>query len=440
MLTQQGALRYLNDPALADLLKLLAGFPLAIQVVLGNLPRQNPDEVLAALRAGNVDLDQGDPQDKTTSILGCIDYAFSNLAPAWQKLLLCLAPFASVLYVLGLSAYSAALQRQPGLAELPFADWDKLLQEAAQRGLLGPHPQFEGFLSLQPVLPFFLRSCLKDPAQAQMKTAVEEAFREHYYRLAGELYQLMKSKQPQEKQIGQVFTGLEYENLYTALQLALTAKTSILNPYAALFYYLDAIHDDTGGLALGVAVLDKLNDYPAKVLQGRLGSELVSVVDSIANRHLKLKHFADAEASYRKELDIYENSLEPGEELRGGTIAGIWHQLGAVAQGQRQWEQADDNYHKALAIFIEFNDRHAQGIIYFQLGTMSEMRQQRAEAGNYYLQALTIFAEYQDEHCLGITLRNLAHLWQTGVVPDLSQRVAEVLGMSAEDVAAQFAT
>ena len=196
------------------------------------------DEVLAALRAGNVDLDQGDPQDKTASILGCIDYAFGNLAPAWQKLLLCLAPFASVLYVPGLSAYSVALQRQPGLADLSFADWDKVLQEAAQRGLLGPHPQFKSFLSLQPVLLFFLRNFLQDPAQAQMKTAVEQAFREYYYGLEGELFQMMGSKQPQQQQTGQIFTGLEYENLYTALQLALTAQASFFYPYSALSKYI----------------------------------------------------------------------------------------------------------------------------------------------------------------------------------------------------------
>ena len=240
---------------MADLLKLLAGYPLAIQVVLANLAHQNPKGVLAALRAGNVDLDQGDPQDKTASILGTIDYAFGNLALAWQKLLLCLAPFASVLCVPGLSAYSEALRRQKDLEELPFADWDKLLQEAAQRGLLGPHPQFKDFLNLQPVLPFFLRSCLQDPAQAQMKTAVEQAFREYYDGLAGELSQFMDSKQPQQKQMCQVFTGLEYENFYTALQLALTAQATIIQTYVALSSYIDATHDETRGLAFGEEVL-----------------------------------------------------------------------------------------------------------------------------------------------------------------------------------------
>ncbi len=43
------------------------------------------------------------------------------------------------------------------------------------------------------------------------------------------LFQLLKSKEPQERQVGQLLTGLEYENLVTALNLALTEQVSIHN-------------------------------------------------------------------------------------------------------------------------------------------------------------------------------------------------------------------
>jgi hypothetical protein len=45
---------YRRDPALRELLQLLDGFPLALEVVLANLAQRTPAEVLDALRQGNV--------------------------------------------------------------------------------------------------------------------------------------------------------------------------------------------------------------------------------------------------------------------------------------------------------------------------------------------------------------------------------------------------
>ena len=87
-------------------MKLLDGFPLALEVVLANLARQSPQAVLDALRAGDVALDQGTSQSKTESIVRCIDYSHSNLAPEAQGLLACLAPFSAVLNTRVLSRYT----------------------------------------------------------------------------------------------------------------------------------------------------------------------------------------------------------------------------------------------------------------------------------------------------------------------------------------------
>jgi tetratricopeptide (TPR) repeat protein len=407
VLERHRAGQYRGDPDLADLLKLLAGYPLPIEVVLSNLPARSPADVLAALRAGNVDLDQGDPQKRTESILGCIDYAYSNLAPERQQLLLCLAPFASVLFVPGLPQYSEALRRQKVLADLPFDDWEKVLDEAAQRGLLGPHPDYSGYLNLQPVLPFFLRGRLNAPAAAELKAAVETAFREHYDGLVDALYQLLKSREPQERQIGQIIAGLEYENLYTTLQLALTGHESIFNPYATLSGYIDATHDEKRGLILGETVLDRLAEYPAEKLSGPLGLELVGVIDDIAKRQFLLRRYAEAEASYRKALDILESNADSRAELKGGIAAGIWHQLGIVAQEQRQWTQAENYYRKALALFIEFNDRHSQAGTYHQLGRVAQEQRQWAQAEDYYRKALAICVEFNDRHTQASTYHQL---------------------------------
>ena len=180
ILERHNATKYRQDTDLLKLLKLLDGFPLALEVVLANLARQTPTEVLSALQAGDVSLDKGDAQEKTESILRCIDYSHSNLSPEAQQLLLCLAPFTSVINLNMLDYYTACLKQQPALSSLPFERWPEVIHEAQNWGLLSPDPNHPVFLHLQPILPYFLRNRLDAPGQTEVKLAVESAFRQHY--------------------------------------------------------------------------------------------------------------------------------------------------------------------------------------------------------------------------------------------------------------------
>src|SRR5579859_3653433 len=103
ILERSNATRYRTDEQehehLRRLIALLDGFPLALEVVLSNLAKQTPQEILNALQAGDVKIDpHSTTQEKTASILRCIDYSHSNLSPDAQQLLLCLAPFTSVIW------------------------------------------------------------------------------------------------------------------------------------------------------------------------------------------------------------------------------------------------------------------------------------------------------------------------------------------------------
>src|SRR6516165_8161754 len=115
-----------------------------------------------------------------------------------------------------LDQYTGYLRNQPILAALPFDRWPDVLQEAKNWGLLSPDPAIPRFLRLQPIFPYFLRNRLYAPEQKEVRSAVETAFREHYDQLGDMLYQLLESKDPQERQGGQILTSMEYENLITA--------------------------------------------------------------------------------------------------------------------------------------------------------------------------------------------------------------------------------
>jgi tetratricopeptide (TPR) repeat protein len=441
ILERNNATKYRQDENVRKLINVLDGFPLALEVVLANLTHQTPAEVLAALQAGDVKLDIDDSgqqpksifEQKTESILRCIDYSHSNLSPEAQQLLLCLAPFTSVIDTVVLNNYTNHLRQQPILASLPFERWPEVLQEAQNWGLLSPDPDMPAFLRLQPIFPYFLRNRLHEPAQAEVKSAIETAFREHYDQLGAALYGLLDSKDPQERQVGQIMTSLEYENLVTALNLALAAQTSILHPHNALIAYLDTLQEQNRGLELGESVLKSLDIYSVDKLTGQLGTEFAGVIDEIARRQLLLKQYKDAEGSYKKALSILLNNKSYDKDTLKKLSASIYHQLGMVAQEQRQWQQAEQYYQQALQIFIEYNLRYEQATTYHSLGIVAEKQRQWQQAREYFLQAFEIYQAYNDNHYGRMALRSLARLWRASGDASLPAAVATIQGASVEE-------
>ena len=420
ILERNNAAKYRQDEGLRKLIKVLDGFPLALEVVLANLAHQAPSQVLEALQAGDVklDIDESKQQDrnifeqKTKSILRCINYSHSNLSPEAQQLLLCLAPFTSVVDTGALDNYTIHLRQQPVLAMLPFERWVEVLREAKNWGLLSPDPTIPRFLHLQPIFPYFLRNRLYTSEQKKVRSAVEMAFREHYDQLGKMLFQLLDSKEPQERQKGQIITYLEYENLITALKLALAAKVSIIKLFGPLSTYLDTIQEQRRSLELGQMVLAHLEAYPPDKLAGQLGVEFAGVIDYIASRQLKLKQYAAAEASYQKALSIWlENKSYDAHTIKRQS-ATIYHQLGRVAEEQRQWSQAEQYYLQALEIDIEYNDWHSQARTYHQLAKMAQAQRQWEQAEQYYQQALQLKIESNDRYNQAETYHQLAMMAQ----------------------------
>jgi tetratricopeptide (TPR) repeat protein len=354
-----------------------------------------------------VKLDTPDSQEKTESILRCIDYSHSNLSPEAQQLLLCLAPFTSVIWLNMLDRYTEQLRQQPALAALPFEHWPEVIQEAQNWGLLSPDPATPNFARLQPIFPYFLRSRLQEPVQAERKQAVERAFREYYQRLGASLDNWLTSQDAREQQGGQLLTGLEYENLVTALTLALAAETSIAGYYEALLRYLTARQDPRRGLALFQAILDRFERYPAEKLAGPLGVEFINLLGSTANWQLDLKQYAAAETSYQKILRLVPQLAQLDQEVAHRMQAKTYHHLGIVAQEQHQLEQAGQYYQQALEIYIEFNDRYSQADTYHELGMVAQKQRQFARAEHYYQQALQLDIESNDRYNRAKTYHNL---------------------------------
>ncbi|MBE9067100.1 CHAT domain-containing protein, partial [Leptolyngbya cf. ectocarpi LEGE 11479] len=121
------------DAGFKRLMKLLAGYPLAMEVVLGNLARQTPEEVLAGLQAADVDLNVGG-EERTNNILKCVEYSHSSLSPEAQKLLVCLAPFNGFIWQSLIGEYAKELKKLAPFQDYDFDQFDDAIQEAVNWG------------------------------------------------------------------------------------------------------------------------------------------------------------------------------------------------------------------------------------------------------------------------------------------------------------------
>ncbi len=210
-----------EDEHFLRLMDSLAGYPLAMEVVFANLRQKSPQSIWEQLEAAEID---PGGSDKTNNIFKCIDYSHSNLSSQAQKLLLCLAPFRGFINCLGIPEYAEQLGKLEPFQDYHLEGLESAVAEATNWGLLAPiNRDYPQLLTIQPVLPYFLQTKLKEQDKATSQ-ALREGFKNLYRWLAGGYYQYMESKTADERKLGIAFVKWEYENLYQALQICLEQR------------------------------------------------------------------------------------------------------------------------------------------------------------------------------------------------------------------------
>uniref|UniRef100_UPI0039C5AEC0 CHAT domain-containing protein n=1 Tax=Nostoc sp. CCY0012 TaxID=1056123 RepID=UPI0039C5AEC0 len=333
-----------QDADFQKLMKLLAGYPLAMEVVLTNLQRQSPQEILQGLQSADVNLDVVS-EDKTKSILKCVEYSHSNLSPDAQKLLLCLAPFSGFICRGFIPVYINELEKLEPLNNYCFDKFNDAIQEAINWGLLSLIENEHNLLKIQPIFPYFLKTKLAFIDETTC-AALQEGFKNHYIALAGYYNHLMDSKDAQERQRGISFCGWEYENLYHALQICLQKQQSI-SIYFCLYQYFELIRDHQSNLKLAEMVCQNLENYPPAFIQGELGYQIAMAIYRLGSCQLEAKQYQQAKCSYEKTLEIYPTLVGIEERQKQLWPASTYHGLGKVAQELREYEEARRNYQQA---------------------------------------------------------------------------------------------
>jgi tetratricopeptide (TPR) repeat protein len=401
--------RLLPDPDLTRLMKLLAGYPLAMEVILPNLKHQSPAEILAGLEAADIDLDTGS-EDKTKSIIQCVEYSHNNLSADAQKLLLCLAPFSGFIDRHDLDSYAKQLQELEPFKDYDFARFDDAVQEAIDWGLLSPMAESDLLLTIQPVFPYFLKTKLATLDEAT-RNALAAGFKNHYQYLARSYQKWMESKEPQERQSGIWFCRWEYENLYHALQACLANRESI-DIFFCLFQYLYINTDNQSALNLSEFVCRAQSAYPPEIRTDEIGLEIVMALGRLAYCYLQTKNYHQARSTYQKIIELSQalTGVE-ATQIKSG-LASTYHQLGRVAEELREYAEARRNYQLALEIKVEFGDRYSPAFTYHQLGMVAEELREYEEAQRNYQLALEIKVEFGDRHSQASTYHQLGRVAQ----------------------------
>ena len=135
-----------------------------------------------------------------------------------------------MIYLGGLEAYTDALKQQPALADLPFERWGEVLRQAMNWGLLTPH-EVQGFLRIQPTLPYFLRSRLQAADQAACARPSRPRFGNTMISWAATDRLMLSPRTPQERQ---TWPGCDpvwsTRTCTAAVMLALAAQGLVLQP------------------------------------------------------------------------------------------------------------------------------------------------------------------------------------------------------------------
>jgi hypothetical protein len=375
ILARHNATSYRNDPAMQQdlqrLITLLDGHPLALEVVLANLAKQTPGEVLAALQSGAVGVDTppqpspdrggssglvdatsvpppiggrlgGGQEDKTKSILACIHYSHSNLSPDAQQLLLCLAPFTGVINREWLPQYTAQLKAQPALAHLPFHRWDEVLTEAINWGLLSPDGQESIYLRIQPIFPYFLRARLNQDKQAER--AIQTAFYEFYKQVASSLCQLFLGA-GEQLYSGQTVVRFEYENLTTVLWWAAHIGLDLGNIFDTIKFYLRVIQNPQLGWEVGSRLLQLRELHGLNNLTDELKQEFAMIAIDTAGFCCLLHKFEEGKKHCYTGLNLLQHLENLAKTKQFQAVA---HQTIAIlASEQHNWQEAVEHYETA---------------------------------------------------------------------------------------------
>jgi len=443
-----------------ELLKLLGGHPLSLRVVLPHLKTQTPTQLIEALQQG-LDTFEGVEDDRDKSLIVSLDYSFTKLSDSARRHLPLLGLFsqrvgANLFAVLANNPNEELAQAyQAVFGEiLQEADWLKLLNEAAAAGIL----EYLGYTyyKIHPALPWYLRQQLTKQYPTQEVRELEKKLLDFYAELANTLREqlvgnvkggtfalrveepnlLQKLRFAQRQQdwnnaglilqpLGEVYQRSSRQPEFRALrQQALAQIGSQLVEAKAkgqeAFDFWMYLRVQDANEAAESADLETAGAIHREILEELTALNDPSMKDAIAASYHNLGHIAQKQRQYDEATAYYRKALQIKENAQDWyNAASDYHNLGLVAQEKRQYEEARTFHRKALQIYEDAQDWYKAATVYRNLGIVAKEQRQYEEARTFHRKALQIYEDAQDSY------NAASDYHQLGVVAQLQRQFEE---------------
>jgi tetratricopeptide (TPR) repeat protein len=370
------------DKALAGLMKLLNGHPLAMRVILPRLEKQTPAVLSEALQKNFEALRLSAADENEARLCATLRFATDALPAQWRPLLI-------------------ALGQHEGFVDSPFlevmaqtvdASWtraavDDCLGALASAGLL--YPLNPGIWEMHPALTGFLRSAPAD----DVNPATRETWLRTFVDMMAQLAVLLAPRPLHEQRGGFAIHGANFHAAReTARELKIQVADIALTQALAAYAYNTRDYSTADRLVAELVELGR-QEGNEKFLSRMLGQR--------GNIALNRRDYASAEMWYFRSLEIAQRWKGQSSE------ATAYHQLGIIAQERRDFDAAERWHRKSLEVKERLGDEHGAAQTYHQLGRVAEERRDFTDAERWYRKALEVKERRSDDHAAAITYHQL---------------------------------
>lgn len=416
-----------GDEDFSELLEMLKGNPLAMEMILPCLADKTTSDVLSSLKAAGVK-DGG-----SEFLMKLMEYSFNSLPHESRRLLLFFAPFRGMVNMHFIENYINELNKFRCFEGITVQAFFPVIQECFNRGFMESSNSGTSIIAMQPLYQYFIEREMKETLSEDDRDSLMMAFLHQYYGVAGVTVKFFHSEDPGAFQYARNIAGREYENIMFALNYALVKNESVLPLFLCLDSYFDSIKDHDRGLKVGRHILEKLNKFPENLFQANKGGEMVSIMDAIAYRLFVPGKFKEAKDMYLKALETNEALPSADSNFKMKKSAGMLHQLGMSNQRLGDYDEARKYYSRALENYVECNDRYKQAKEYSFLGETAYHLRNYKESCNYYQNALRIFREFGDKDSLNYVYIKMADsLEAVGDYEGASEHLEKALEINEE--------
>jgi len=386
-------------PDYNELLTYLRGNPLAIQTILPELARRAPTALLTDLQSGEVNLPDDFTQSRERSLSASLNYRVEELDPAVRQRLGVIGLFQGFGNTHVLTAISEQRDAPEFIRDLAWSDWNGILRQAADIGLL--HDLGSGRYTLHPALPSFFAGLLQKTSSDNVNW-FERSFCKACCGVGHGLQEMFQI----HPSVALFQLSFEEPNLKYALRLC--EKHGLWSSAIGVLDGLNILLPHQGRWSewekLVTSIKTKVTDSSAETLQEAdfLWPALLGYQSRIAeyrhNFHEKIEI----------DLQLADHFKRLGDE--SGYATSLQHQ-GISAEGIGRFDEAKQLYLESANIHQRLKDEHAYAEVLGQLAALAFNLGNLTESESLIQQILPIFRRFGNRPREAECLYNLGNIF-----------------------------